>query len=50
MTLEFLVSMNGVQAMYQTTTSLQMATPGDQSVDEIATYAFNPRWDMGTVE
>ena len=38
----FLVSINGVRAMYQTTTSLQMATPGHQSVDEIATYAFNP--------
>ena len=42
MGLKFLVSMNGVRAMYQTTTSLQMATPGHHSVDEIATYAFNP--------
>ena len=50
LTLKFLVSMNGVRTMYQTTTSLQMATPGHQSVDEIATHAFNPRWDMDTVE
>ena len=50
LTLKFLVSINGVRAMYQTTTSLQMARPGHQPVDEIATYAFNPRWDMDTVE
>ena len=49
MTLKFLVSINDVRAMYQSTTSLQMATPGHQPVDEIATFAFSPRWNMDTV-
>mmetsp|Transcript_61921 Transcript_61921/g.164550 ORF Transcript_61921/g.164550 Transcript_61921/m.164550 type:complete len:2073 (-) Transcript_61921:147-6365(-) len=48
--LKFLVSMNGVRAMYRTTMSLQMATPGHQPVDEIASYAFSPRWDMDMVQ
>ena len=50
LTLKFLVSMNDVRAMYQATTSLQMATPGHQPVDEIATFAFSTRWDMNTVQ
>ena len=50
LTLKFLVSMNGARAMYQTTTSSQMATPRHQPVDEIATFAFSPRWDMSTVQ
>ena len=45
LSLEFLVSMNGVRAVFWTTMSLNMATPEHQPVDEIETYAFSPGWD-----
>ena len=43
-------AMNDVRAMYQTTTSLQMARPGHQPVDETAINALSPHWDMDTVQ
>ena len=43
-------AMSDVRAMYQTTTSLQMANPGHQPIDETATYALSPRWDMDMVQ
>ena len=47
---KFLVSVNGVRAVYRTTTSLNMATPEHQPVDEIKTYAFSVGWNMGTTQ